>query len=84
LNPGRAPGDWDAIYAQIVSATGWSWDQVDVLTIPRYRALRRHWEEYPPAHLLLRALAGFQPRKTATPDSFATLAALAPGGKLRA
>lgn len=83
MNPGSPPGDWDAVYAQIVSATGWSWDQVDALTIPRYRALRRYWEEYPPVHLLLRALVGFQPRKATALDSFATLAALAPEGRLR-
>lgn len=78
------PGNWDAIYAHIIAATGWDWDQVDALTIPRYRALKRYWDDFPPAHLLLRALAGYQPRKTAPADSFAALAALAPDGKLRA
>ena len=81
--------DWDFIYAQIVAATGWSWDQVDALTILRYRALLRYWREYPPAHLLLRALVGFKPkaptsgsRFDSAPAPFDVLADLAPGGAL--
>jgi phytoene dehydrogenase-like protein len=78
--------DWDYLYAQIIAATGWDWDQVDALTIPRYRALQNYWRDYPPAHLLLRALIGFKARDrdraTNTPAPFETLAALAPSGTL--
>lgn len=82
--------DWDEIYAHVVSATGWSWDRVDTLTIPRYRALARYWERFPPAHLLLRALVGYKPRQGAravapfasAPSPFDALAAMAPGGSL--
>jgi hypothetical protein len=81
--------DWDALYAQIVTATGWNWGQVDALTIPRYCALLRYWREFPPTHLLLRALFGFTPKTMAAPQSrrgaptpFETLAALAPDGTL--
>ena len=77
--------DWDFLYAQIVAATGWNWDQVDALTIPRYRALLRYWRDYPPPHLLLRALLGVRtkrPSNSFTGASFETLAALAPGGTL--
>jgi hypothetical protein len=85
--------DWDEIYAHVVSATGWSWDQVDALTIPRYRALARYWERFPPVHLLLRALVGYQPRQStgrvagaaafaSAPAPFDEIAALAPGGSL--
>ncbi|MGH6990165.1 MAG: hypothetical protein ACREFD_14660 [Stellaceae bacterium] len=73
--------DWDFVYAQIIAATGWHWAEIDALTIPRYRALMRYWHEYPPPHLLLRALVGFQP--TAEPAaSFDVLMSLAPGGTL--
>jgi hypothetical protein len=81
--------DWDEIYAHVVSATGWNWDQVDTLTIPRYRALARYWERFPPAHLLLRALVGFKPTLGSNAPAFASapapfdaLAAMAPGGSL--
>jgi hypothetical protein len=74
--------DWDFLYAQIIAATGWDWDRVDALTIPRYRALVRYWRDYPPAHLLLRALVGFKSSRAAPPASFEMLAALAPGGTL--
>ena len=75
---------WDDLYARIVAATGWSWDQVDALTIPRYRAMQRHWRDYPPAHLLLRALVGYRPPSNGrqTGGGFAALAALAPSGTL--
>ena len=79
--------DWDFVYAQIIAATGWDWDQVDALTIPRYRALARYWNDYPPAHLLLRALIGGKSRPARTgaasaPLAFEALAALAPAGTL--
>lgn len=80
--------DWDFLYAQIIAATGWDWDQVDALTMPRYRALLRYWQTYPPAHLLLRALVGFKPPGAersgsgTAPASFESLAALAPSGTL--
>lgn len=77
--------DWDFLYAQIIAATGWSWNQVDALTIPRCRVLMRYWRDYPPAHLLLRALVGWKPAPIATegaPAPFERLMTLAPGGTL--
>lgn len=51
---------------QICQATGWSWDYVeDHLTVPRLRALKRHWAHSPPPPQLLaliaRALGGMTP-----------------------
>ena len=88
--PGPGPGDWDRLYAQIVCTTGWSWDQVDALTMPRYRALLDYWRDYPPVPLLLRALLGFKPNVRGgapgdnAPLPFARLVALAPDGLLSA
>jgi hypothetical protein len=84
LSLGPKAEDWDSLYAQIIAATGWDWAQVDALTIPRYRALKRYWHDYPPAHLLLRALLGFTPSRPGdVPVSpFDALAALAPAGTL--
>lgn len=59
--------------------------------MPRYRALARYWRQFPPVHLLLRALVGFKPAPTAgkpatsdgsAPAPFDALAAMAPGGTL--
>jgi hypothetical protein len=73
--------DWDYLYAQIVAATGWNWAEIDALTIPRYRALARYWREFPPVHVLLRALAGYRPPPEAAAP-FDLLMSLAPGGTL--
>jgi hypothetical protein len=83
--------DWDFVYAHIIAATGWHWDQVDTMTIPRYRALTNYWRQFPPAHLLLRALVGFKPEPATDKPSTSSganlagldaLMALAPGGTL--
>jgi hypothetical protein len=83
LSLGIRAEDWDLLYAQIIASTGWDWHQVDALTIPRYRALKRYWHDYPPVHLLLRALFGFKPaRQNEAASPFDALAALAPAGTL--
>lgn len=81
---GTKTEDWDFLYAQIIASTGWDWDQVDALTIPRYRALKRYWRDYPPVHLLLRAALGFKPPRPSETQAapFDALAALAPKGTL--
>jgi hypothetical protein len=60
------------------------WAQVDALTIPRYRALKRYWQDYPPVNLLLRALLGVKPSRSSesAASPFDALAALAPAGTL--
>lgn len=83
MNLGANAQDWDFVYAQIIASTGWDWDQVDAMTIPRYCTLKRYWRDYPPVHLLARALLGFKPPRTAeTASPFEALAALAPTGTL--
>lgn len=39
-------------------ATGWTWDDVDRLTLPRYEALTRYWRKWPPVHILVGAYFG--------------------------
>lgn len=48
--------DWGALYAEVITATGWTWNEVGRLTLPRLYALQDHWEKFPPAH---RAIAAF-------------------------
>ena len=48
--------DFDALIAEVVANTGWTWDQaLDRLTVPRFLALRAEWRLRPPAHWLLAA-----------------------------
>ena len=45
----RGKVDFDALIAQVVSNTGWSWDQaLDQLTMPRFLALQAEWRRNPP------------------------------------
>ncbi len=44
--------------------------------------MKNYWRDYPPAYLLLRALAGFRPPRQAEAAPFDALAALAPTGTL--
>ncbi len=44
--------DWDGIYTELVTATGWTWEYIDeTMTIPRLNGMRKYWESYPPTHI---------------------------------
>ena len=64
------------------ASTGYTWDQVGQLTIPRLKALMRYWGEHPPAHILLAAYIGYKPpAKGGTPvhnEALDAIAATAP------
>ena len=40
--------------------TGWTWDQVGRLTVPRFQALARQWRITPPLNRLLAAALGLR------------------------
>jgi hypothetical protein len=40
--------------------TGWTWDQVGRLTVPRFKALARQWRKTPPLNRLLAAALGLR------------------------
>ena len=52
--------------------TGWSWEQVDDLTLPRLRTLFGYWGRHPHIHRLACAYFGIgqdeAPKKQATKD----------------
>lgn len=41
---------------------GWTWEQAEGLTLPRYEALCRYWESHPPVHLMVAAYLGIKPK----------------------
>jgi hypothetical protein len=62
--------NWDAEYAYVIAATGWTWDYVDEwLTVPRLRALNRHWAKYPPVHVTAAIFAGAGSEATPAPTA---------------
>jgi hypothetical protein len=44
-----------------VADTGWSWAGVGQLTIPRFKALLRFWQQHPPVHRMVAAYMGIKP-----------------------
>ena len=57
--------DFDDLIAEVVSVTGWTWDQaLDGLNVPRFLALRAEWRRHPPASWLLAAAFRYR-----TPDA---------------
>lgn len=59
------------IYGHVVACTGWTWDEVDRLTLPRYRELERYWRAHPPLHLMVAAYLGIEAAEDAVWDDMA-------------
>lgn len=50
--PSGAELSWDALYAYLVNATGWTWETIRwELDLPRLAALSKYWEDMPPLHI---------------------------------
>jgi len=45
----------------VCASTGYTWDEVGKLTIPRLKALMRYWAKHPPVHILVAAYMGYKP-----------------------
>lgn len=63
-----------ALRAYVCSSTGWTWEQVGRLTIPRLRALRAEWRQRPPVHWLVASYLGHEPSAPDEPDDTTTTA----------
>jgi hypothetical protein len=49
---------WDALYADVITLTGWTWDYIDAhMTFPRLRALNARWRDVPPPAMQLARIA---------------------------
>lgn len=65
----------------MIAGTGWTWDEVGRLTMPRLKALNRYWKKHPPVHLLVASYLGYEmPVEFETESEDDTVdAAIAPG-----
>ena len=73
----RGKVDFDALIAQVVCNTGWSWDQaLDQLTMPRFLALRAEWRRNPPIHWLAAAALKYRAPNDGAPPRQPTVAEL--------
>ena len=51
---------WGDLYGLLVTATGWTWSEIDNLTLPQVYDLDDYWRVHPPLHLLVAAFAGYK------------------------
>jgi hypothetical protein len=49
----------------LITSTGWTFRQLDELPLPEVWELFEYWNDWPPAHVLLRGFTGYQPKKQA-------------------
>lgn len=59
--------DWDEVYAEVITATGWTWEYLDeFVTLPRLNAITRHWLKFPPVHITAALFAGIENKAPAS------------------
>lgn len=60
--------NWDAVYARVASATGWTWEYIgQALTLPRLYALWEYWQGSPPVAESVAAYLGVKPERKSAP-----------------
>jgi hypothetical protein len=62
---------------------GWTYPQIDALTLPQLRELFTYWAAHPPLHELAAAYLGLGRRASDKPAELGALLALAPDCVLR-
>ncbi|MGH6984906.1 MAG: hypothetical protein ACREEI_11840 [Stellaceae bacterium] len=74
--------NWPDLYALVATSCGYTWPEIDAMSLSALRDLLDYWSRHPPAHLLLAAALRFTPTRKPDHAGFADLVALAPGGVL--
>lgn len=74
--------NWADLYALVATGCGYTWAEIDAMSLSALRELLAYWSRHPPAHLLLAAVLRFTPKPKPARAGFADLAALAPSGVL--
>jgi hypothetical protein len=74
--------NWPDLYALVATACGYTWAEIDAMSLSALRELLDYWSRHPPAHLLLAAALRVTPKPKPARAAFADLAALAPDGTL--
>ncbi|MGH6975802.1 MAG: hypothetical protein ACREED_02125 [Stellaceae bacterium] len=75
--------NWADLYALVATGCGYTWPEIDAMSLSAVRELLAYWSRHPPAHLLLAAALRFTPKAKPERADFAALAALAPAGVLK-
>jgi hypothetical protein len=51
------PIDWAELFGLIVTATGWTYEQVGNLSLPEAEELLAYWADHPPVHIQVAGIA---------------------------
>ncbi|MGH6996013.1 MAG: hypothetical protein ACREES_09965 [Stellaceae bacterium] len=76
--------NWADLYGLVATSCGYTWPEIDAMSLSAVRELLDYWSRHPPVHLLLAAALRVAPKSKPARAGFADLAALAPGGVLSA
>lgn len=61
--------DFSRLYGDIARDTGWTFSQIDELSMPQVRDLQASWEQSPPLFQMVSAWAGYKaPSDTSTDE----------------
>ena len=74
--------NWADLYALVATGCGYTWAEIDAMSLPALRELLAYWSRHPPAHLILASVFRVTPKPKSARAGFADLAALAPSGVL--
>ena len=74
--------NWPDLYGLVATSCGYTWPEIDAMSLSAVRELLDYWSRHPPAHLLLAAALRVAPKPKSAHAAFADLAALAPNGVL--
>jgi len=74
--------NWADLYALVATSCGYTWAEIDAMSLSALRELLAYWSRHPPAHLILAGVFRVTPKPKSTRAGFADLAALAPSGVL--
>ena len=74
--------NWADLYALVATGCGYTWAEIDAMSLSALRELLAYWSRHPPAHLILASILRVKPKPESARAGFADLAALAPGGVL--
>ncbi|HWK45130.1 MAG TPA: hypothetical protein VNT30_10430 [Stellaceae bacterium] len=67
----------------MATACGYTPDQIDQMTLPRFAGLTRYWNRHPPTHVLVAAYLGIGRQHDQSGSGMAELLALFPTGILQ-
>ncbi len=60
--------DWGGLYARLMTACGYTPDEIDAMAMTDVLTLLRYWREAPPTHEILAAVHQIEPARKAAPD----------------